>query len=110
MASGRTLPDVLTMALPEYVGWARFLTEHPPGDVRTQLLLATLCAMVYNALGAKGAKGKQPQDYMPWLSATGVKSAEAAAVKGEAAKQAEINRRQVAELQARLRAERESLG
>ena len=106
MATGRTLPDVLTMALPEYAGWARFLTEHPPGDVRTQLLLATLCSLVFNALRKKGAKAKQPQDYMPWLAA----GKAAAAVDGEAAKQAAINRKQVAELQARLRAERESLG
>ena len=95
MASGRTLAEVLSMAIPEYAGWMRFLAEHPQGDERTQILLATLCSMFANANRKKGSQKTKPTDFAPWLNR--------ASEKPEVRRQAEENRKQARKMRERLR-------
>ena len=96
------------MAVPEYAGWARFLAEDPPGDVRTHALLATLCALVANALLAKGQQPKTALDFMPWVRPRKPPSTAKQAKEVAEAAQAAANAAQVRALQASLRAQREA--
>ena len=95
------------MAVPEYAGWARFLATDPPGDIRAHALLATLCALVHNALLAKGQKPKGAADFLPWLNAKEARAPTAKEAKDAAeAAQVAANEAQVKALQASLRAQR----
>ena len=86
-----TLQGVLSMSIPEYAGWARYACENPPGDVRTQALLAGLLAMVANLGKGKKDKPAGPLDFAPWLKPRDPKRA--AAMEGF---QAEIEQRKAA--------------
>ena len=90
------------MAVPEFKGWAGFLSREPPGDIRTQLLLAQLLAFAHNWTQRKGSRPKRPIDFMPWLKADPGPS------KSEL-KQIDANKAQVAEMRKRLLAQRSEL-
>ena len=103
MASGGTLREVLAMPLPEFEGWADFIADNPPGDVRLQLLVARLCSLFYSANKPKRGKSLDEFDFAPWLRPPKRDT------EGPDAKAVDENRAQVLELQARLRAERKAL-
>lgn len=37
----------------------------PFGDTRTEMMIAQLCSLVYNALRDEDADAKEPQDFIP---------------------------------------------
>lgn len=50
----------------ELLEWAALAKTEPIGLERLEVLVAQLCALVYNANRPKHAPAAKPADYMPW--------------------------------------------
>ncbi len=64
---GMTVQELETrMDVRELHEWAATASREPLGLERLELLVATLCAMTYNANRGRNAAPSKPLDYMPW--------------------------------------------